>query len=193
MSTKKKNSLFNLTTTLLIIAGVAAFVLAEVYNVTLEPINQAKVQKKQTALKEVLPAFDNTTEVKLKSPDGTDSITMYIATQGTDTVGYAFETYTDKGFSGRFTFMVGFTPTGEIVNTKVLDQKETPGLGSKMTEDKFKNQFNGKNPETYKLAVKKDMGDVDAITASTISSRAYCDGLNRAYTLVKPYLKGGAK
>ncbi len=191
MSAKKKNSLFNLTSTLLIIAGIAAFVLAEIYTVTLEPINKAKTQKKEAALKEVLPAFDKTTEVRLKPEDSQDSITMFIATSGTDTVGYAFETYTDKGFSGRFTFMIGFNANGEIVNTKVLDHKETPGLGSKMTDDKFKNQFNGKNPETYKLAVKKDMGDVDAITASTITSRAFCDGITRAYNLLKPYLKGG--
>lgn len=191
MSSKKKNTLFNMTSTLLIIAGVAAFVLAEVYNVTLEPINQATLQKKEAALKEVLPAFDKTSEIKMKSPDGSDTMSMYVATQGADTVGFAFETYTDQGFSGRFTFMIGFTPTGDIVNTKVLDHKETPGLGSKMSDDKFKNQFNGKNPETYKLAVKKDMGDVDAITASTITSRAFCDGVTRAYTLLKPYLKGG--
>lgn len=191
MSAKKKNSLFNLTSTLLIIAGVAAFVLAEVYTVTLDPINDAKLKKKEAALKEVLPDFDKTSEVRLKPEDSNDSLSMFIATKGVDTVGYAFETYTDKGFSGRFTFMIGFTSTGEIVNTKVLDHKETPGLGSKMTDDKFKNQFNGKNPESYKLAVKKDMGEVDAITASTITSRAFCDGINRAYTLLKPYLKGG--
>lgn len=191
MSGKKKNSLFNMVSTLLIIAGVAAFVLAEVYNVTLEPISQATLKKKEDALKEVLPPFDKTSEIKLKSPDSDDSLTMYIAIQGSDTVGYALQTFTNKGFSGYISFMVGFTPTGEIFDTKMLEHKETPGLGSKMTEAKFKDQFKGKNPSSYKLAVKKDMGDVDAITASTISSRAYCDGISRAYTLVKPFLKGG--
>ena len=116
---------------------------------------------------------------------------MYIATKGNDTVGYALETYTDKGFSGHFTVMVGFNTKGEIVNTNVLEHKETPGLGSKMTDDKFKSQFNGKDPEKFKLMVKKDQGDVDAITASTITSRAFCDALTRAYSALKPFLKGG--
>ena len=63
----------------------------------------------------------------------------------------------------------------------VVDQKETPGLGTKITEEKFKSQFMGKNPSTFKLKVKKDGGDVDAITAATISSRAVCDAIERAY------------
>jgi electron transport complex protein RnfG len=63
----------------------------------------------------------------------------------------------------------------------VLEQKETPGLGTKMTEDKFLNQFKGINISDFKLAVKKDGGDVDALTGATISSRAFCDATQMAY------------
>ncbi|MGB4293017.1 MAG: FMN-binding protein [Bacteroidales bacterium] len=70
----------------------------------------------------------------------------------------------------------------------MLEQKETPGLGTKMTEPFFKDQFNGKNPANFKLKVKKDGGEVDAITAATITSRAFCDALERAYNTLK---KGG--
>ena len=77
--------------------------------------------------------------------------------------------------------MVGFKPDGSINNISVLDQKETPGLGTKMKEPKFKNQFLDKNPAIFTLKVKKDGGQVDAITAATISSRAYCDAVQKAY------------
>lgn len=188
---KNKNSLFNLVFSLTVISSVAALVLAIVYSMTLDPIQKTNNEKKANALKNVLPAFDKTSELKVKPEDATDSLTLYFATKGNDTVGYALETYTDKGFSGHFTVMVGFNTKGEIVNTKVLEHKETPGLGSKMTDDKFKSQFNGKDPEKFKLMVKKDQGDVDAITASTITSRAFCDALTRAYSALKPFLKGG--
>ena len=72
---------------------------------------------------------------------------------------------------------VGFDANGVICNTKVLSQAETPGLGAKCVEPAFSEQFKGFDPAQKNLAVKKDGGDVDAITASTITSRAYTDGL----------------
>ena len=69
--------------------------------------------------------------------------------------------------------MAGFLPNGSIHNVTVLQHKETPGLGTKMSEPKFSDQFPGKNPANFSLKVKKDGGQVDAITAATISQRAY--------------------
>lgn len=71
--------------------------------------------------------------------------------------------------------MVGFLPDGTIHRVETLSHNETPGLGDKIDRSKsdFSVQFEGKNPRTFRLAVRKDGGDVDAITASTISSRAY--------------------
>lgn len=79
--------------------------------------------------------------------------------------------------------MVGFLPDGTIHRVETLSHNETPGLGDKIDRSKsdFSVQFEGKNPRTFRLAVRKDGGDVDAITASTISSRAYADALTRAY------------
>jgi electron transport complex protein RnfG len=79
----------------------------------------------------------------------------------------------------------------------VLSQKETPGLGDKM-KTKWKDQFNGKNPKEFNMKVKKDGGEVDAITASTITSRAFCDATQKAYdAYIKNFEvqenKGGAK
>ncbi len=70
-------------------------------------------------------------------------------------VGYAVNTYTNKGFSGYINLMVGFKPDGTIFNISVLQQKETPGLGTKMTESGFKDQFNDKNPAEFQLKGKE--------------------------------------
>jgi electron transport complex protein RnfG len=104
--------------------------------------------------------------------------------KGSDYSGSAVQTYTDNGFSGRFTLMVGFMPDGSISNIEVLEHKETPGLGTKMALPAFKDQFKGvklSDLQGEKIQVKKDGGQVDAITAATISSRAFCDAVTRAY------------
>ena len=79
--------------------------------------------------------------------------------------------------------MVGFAPDGQILNIRVLEQAETPGLGTKMVDagNPLEKSFVGRNPAQMKLGVKKDGGDVDALTAATISSRAYVDAVSRAY------------
>ena len=114
-----------------------------------------------------------------------DSLDIYPAKKDSVIVGYAVNTYTKKGFSGNINLMAGFKPDGTIFNISVLEQKETPGLGTKMTEPGFKDQFNDKNPSSFALKVKKDGGQVDAITAATISSRAFCDAVQRAYNTLQ--------
>ena len=114
----------------------------------------------------VAPAFDNHPgeENFSVAADG-DSVYFYIARKGNDTVGYAAETFSNKAFGGTLKLLVGFSPDGTINDIAVLEHKETPGLGDKMTKAKsdWSYQFNGKNPGNYKLQVKKDGGDVDAI------------------------------
>jgi electron transport complex protein RnfG len=126
---------------------------------------------------------------KLPTDEG-DSLEIYPAKKDSIIVGYAVNTNTNKGFSGNISLMAGFKPDGTIINISVLDQKETPGLGTKMAEPLFKDQFNDKNPSEFSLKVKKDGGPVDAISAATISSRAFCDAVQRAYTTLQ---KGGLK
>ncbi len=189
MGKKIESNLKNMILSLALISLAASAALGMVYNLTKGPIEQANKAKEVSAITEVLPAFDNDPTASAKEAEG---LTLYKGAQAEQPVGVAIKTFTDKGFSGYFSLMVGFLPDGSIHNISVLDQKETPGLGSKMKEDKFKNQFLGKNPETYKLLVKKDGGDVDAITAATISSRAYCDAVQKAYDLWKAQLTEGS-
>ncbi|MDD3108732.1 MAG: RnfABCDGE type electron transport complex subunit G [Alistipes sp.] len=183
-----KSTLKNMILTLLVITLIASAAVGLVYQVTAGPIAQAKQEKVTTAIAAVLPAFDNQPgETRTEYPVDGGTLTLYTATQGADTVGYAIETFTMKGFGGEIRLMVGFLKDGTIHSVETLSHNETPGLGNKIERSKsdFSVQFEGKNPADFKLSVRKDGGDVDAITASTISSRAYTDAVNRAYTLLQ--------
>jgi electron transport complex protein RnfG len=183
-----KNMLLSLT---LISLGASA-ALGYVYEFTKEPIEVSKMNKKLDAIKLVVPAFTNNPNeemYKLPTADG-DSLEVYPAKKDNEVIGLAVKTYSKKGFSGQIVLMAGFKPDGTIINITVLEQKETPGLGTKMAEPAFKNQFMEKNPADYTLKVKKDGGKVDAITAATISSRAFCDAVRKASDAIT---KGGHK
>ncbi|MBT8271616.1 MAG: FMN-binding protein, partial [Bacteroidia bacterium] len=88
------------------------------------------------------------------------------------------------GYNGLIKIMVGFDPDGTIRNIAVLEQKETPGLGTKIKNEKFIRQFRGKHPSTFDLRVKKDKGEVDAITGATITTRAYGEAVQLAYDIL---------
>ncbi|MDD4576654.1 MAG: RnfABCDGE type electron transport complex subunit G [Bacteroidales bacterium] len=183
---KDNSNIINMSVTLFLITAISAVVLASVFSLTKEPIAQAKAQKLETAVKNVMPEFDRLEQKEVPAFDMPDKkLLLNIAYKGDEIVGYAINSYTNKGFAGDINVMVGLLIDGTINDTYVLEHKETPGLGSKMSDDKFKNQFKGLNPATKKLFVKKDGGDVDAITAATISSRAFCDALIRAVETLK--------
>ncbi len=183
MAAKKESNFVNMVLTLFAVTAFAALALGAVYVITKKPIEIAKKQKQEAAIRQVLPAFDSLKVMMLPDAMGNDSLQFNVATKDGKLIGVAIKTYTNKGFGGRFDVMVGFLPNGTINNTSVLDMKETPGLGTNIMHKNsdFPNQFHGKNPASFKLKVKKDGGDVDAITAATISSRAFCDALSRAY------------
>ncbi|PKP52773.1 MAG: hypothetical protein CVT92_07285 [Bacteroidetes bacterium HGW-Bacteroidetes-1] len=182
MAGKKESSFFNMLSTLFVITVVSALALGSVYNLTKGPIELAKQKKQEEAIKLVLPAFDRLEKIQVKSALEDDSLQFNLAYQADEVVGVAVNSFTKKGFGGTIKVMVGFLPDGTINNTSVLEHKETPGLGDKMQKNKsdWSNQFNGKNPVSFKLKVKKDGGDIDAITAATISSRAFSDAVQRA-------------
>lgn len=169
---------------LLTIALISAASLGYVYGLTKNKIDLAREAKKLKAIEEVVIAgYDNSPTndmFTIPTVDG-GKLEVYPAKNGNEITSLAIKSYTTTGFSGEVWLMVGLLPDGAINKISVLDQKETPGLGTKMTEDKFKVQFFGKNPAQFILKVKKDGGDVDAITAATISSRAFSDAVDRAY------------
>ena len=172
-----QSSFKNMVLCLLAICLVCSGLLAGVYALTAEPIAAAAAAKNEAAIKEVLPAEAVTIEEErtVEFEGASYAYNLAYDEQG-NTVGCAINV-TPVGFGGPIVIKVGFDANGVICNTKVLSQAETPGLGAKCVEPAFSEQFKGFDPAKKNLAVKKDGGDVDAITASTITSRAYTDGL----------------
>ena len=189
---KTESTFKNMVISLLLIAGASSACLGFVYEFTKGPIELSNLNKKVNAIKQVVPEFTNNPyDEMFRLPTGEgDSLDVFPAKKDSIIVGYAVNTYTADGFSGNIFLMAGFKPDGTIINITVLDHKETPGLGTKMADPQFKDQFMEKNPAEFSLTVRKDGGPVDAITAATISSRAFCDAVQRAYnTLQKGDLK----
>lgn len=189
---KTESSFRNMVLSLTLISLFASACLGFVYELTKEPIALSVLNKKLDAIRQVVPEFTNDPngEMFLLPTGEGDSLEVYPAKKDGEVTGYAVNTYTEKGFSGRIALMAGFKPDGTIINITVLEHKETPGLGTKMTEPEFKDQFLEKNPNQFALKVRKDGGPVDAITAATISSRAFCDAVQRAYNTLQ---EGGIK
>ena len=172
-----KSSFANMTVCLLAICLVCSGLLAGVYALTAEPIAAAAAAKNEAAIMEVLPSSAVTIEEERTIDFEGASYAYNLAyDEKGDVVGCAINV-SPVGFGGPIAIKVGFDRNGVICNTKVLSQAETPGLGAKCVEPSFSDQFKGWDPAQKNLAVKKDGGDVDAITASTITSRAYADGL----------------
>ena len=183
MAKKKESTLINMLVALLVIAAVSGGVLGLVYGVTKDTIAEVDQKKNEAAIKAVLPLENVTYKAD----------TMQFTYEGVNTTfpcnlafdangnfqGAAVKT-SEGGFGGKIDMMVGFLADGTIKGTSVLSHAETPGLGANMT-GKFKDQFVDKNPNGFKLIVKKDGGDVDAITAATITSRAFSKAVDKAY------------
>lgn len=182
MAKKLESTLINMTLSLVLISMVMSAALGFVYLKTKGPIEAASRQKEIAAIKQVLPEFDSDPSAGKTEKDG---VIVYQVSKQNKLVGFAIKSFTDKGFGGHVEIMAGFLPNGSINKVVVLINKETPGLGTKMTDPKFSDQFLGKNPADFILKIKKDGGKVDAITAATVSSRAYCDALQRAFNTLK--------
>ncbi len=192
MAGKKESTFANMFISLFVISLVAGFSLGSVYNLTKAPIAAAAAKKMEDALKTVLPDFDSISAGKLKSAVDNDSLQVFTAYKAGQLSGWAVKTSSKKGFGGEIILMAGFKPDGSIQNISVLEHKETPGLGDKMQASKsdFYRQFIDKNPKTFTLKVIKDGGKVDAITAATISSRAYTEAVNRAWQTIMQNREG---
>ena len=173
----------NMVLALTVICLVCAALLGLVQHVTAGPIARTDQQKENAAIAAVVPAFDNEPSAE-KTAVG-ESV-VFTARSGEDIVGYAIKVRTG-GFGGTLVMMVGFTPDGTVYNTSVLSHSETPGLGAKITDEGVapRAQVIGKNPATTVMDVKKYHGDIDAITASTITSRAFLKGITIAYDVFR--------
>ena len=196
---KIESSLLNMVLVLTGVAVVMGAILAYVNHLTEGPIAQQKEKALADGIKAVM-VCDNlvvakTDEVKQNDAKGKEMVyTIYQVkdAQGKD-LGAAVES-TTMGFGGDLKVLVGFDPEGKILGYTLLEHAETPGLGAKA--DKWfqqgeKGNIIGKSP-AEPLTVSKDGGQVDAITASTITSRAFLLAVNNAYNAYKATPVDGA-
>lgn len=184
-----KSTLKNMVLCLFGTTLICSAVLAGVYAVTKEPIEETNKAILTASISKVLPEGGEISDAQTCEVGGQPSECWFSMKDG-QMVGVAVKS-TVVGFGGPLTIMVGILPDGTIYNTSVLSHSETPGLGAKCTDENFFGQFKGWNPEQKKLLVKKDGGDVDAITASTITSRAYTLAVQNAlYALTTLPLEG---
>jgi electron transport complex protein RnfG len=193
---KLESSLKNMVMSLAIISFGASAILGGVYVLTKKPIEDAAELKKTNAIKEVLPQNNNmkigkAVEVTLDSYS--EKFIVYPAFENDKLIAAAVETFDNNGYGGQITSMVGFDAEGNIVNYAILAMSETPGLGEKVTswfKTKRNNQdIRGKKPSEESFKVSKDGGEIDAITASTITSRAFLSSVKTAYNVFIEYQK----
>ncbi len=187
---KLESSMSNMVICLSLVTLIASALLCGTYAITKEPIEKTIKNDKATAIKNVLPdkkaELGEAKEIELEGYK--DAFIIYPATINGELVGAAVETYDNNGYGGKIKVMVGLAKDGTVSDYSILETAETPGLGLKAEEwFRTKGDIRGKNPATTKFVVNKDGGDIDAITASTITSRAFLSAVQKAYESFMKY------
>ena len=179
-----KSTLRNMVLCLTLVCLVCAAILGGIYALTFEPIRQANENILKASIGAVLPEGVEIGALETFESEG-QSFEYYPAVKDGESVAYAVKSST-IGFGGPLSLMVGVLKDGTVFNTSVLTCNETPGLGAKCQEvaSHFRTQFQGFGADKS-LKVTKDGGDVDAITASTITSRAYALAVSNAVAVVR--------
>ena len=182
------NKTLNLVVILTLTCVIAALSMALADRLTEGRIDTQKKMEKVSSIKNILPPFDNDPLADKKEIDGE---TFYIGKKAGKLTGIALEVE-GEGYSGGIRIMVGIDPTGTITGVEILEQLETPGLGARIEDDTFRAQFKGKSLTNSKLveghlAVKKDNGDIDALTGATVSSRGVTEAVDKALNIFQQY------
>lgn len=192
MAEQRPSTFFNMLLTLGLVTLVSAFALGYVYDWTEEPIAAARLARQMRAINEVLGEYDNDPVVdafKIAGLPEDDSLTVFPGYVEGELAGMAIQTYSNKGYTTRIWLMAGFDVQGIIRDVVILEHKETPGLGSKMADPKFKDQFKDLDPGEDDIRVVKDGGRIDAISGATISSRAVSEAVQLAYDSYKQHTR----
>ena len=205
---KLESSLTNMLLVLTLVSVVAAFLLAFVNNVTSTTIAKINEETLNAGIKSVLCVGAD--EQIVTTEKDVDGFTVYEVSRDGSWIGTAVKSTDKSGFGGDIVVLVGFDADGKIKGYEVLSHAETPGLGARMgewfrtaTSGEVKevsalgklffgkpdpagsHNIIGRNIADGELKVSKDGGDIDAITASTITSRAFLNAVNNAYKVFK--------
>ena len=182
---KLESTWYNMACVLTGISLVAGVALASVNKMTKDTIQELNDKREQAAIAQVLGGGD----VKVQKVDTivVSDNNYIVMNAGQKGVAVKAVDPQNASFGGGLTIMVGISPAGEVLGYNVLETHETPGLGAKAAlwfQKGEKGDIIGKDP-AEPLTVSKDGGKVDAITASTITSRAFLLAVNNAYTAFK--------
>lgn len=213
---KLQSNILNMALVLTLIAVVAAGLLAWVNNVTSGPIEEINNLAIENGIKSVILG-DRDIQFTVEAPVEQDGFVFHnVNDMNGNLIGTAVESTDKNGFGGALKVMVGFDPEGVILGYTVLDHSETPGLGAQADgwfrqksadvqeqpavvnvllgapEKPGNHNIIGMNPGDDMMIVSKDGGDVDAITASTITSKAFLRAVNAAYKAVFGYTAADA-
>lgn len=184
---------------------VLGFLLGIVYEVTKEPIAKVNYEKQQNAFKQVFSNADKFEAVEFDKEealtlmeengfkDSIDDVQAALDTSG-DVLGYVITVTAKDGSQGTITFSVGIQNDGTVNGYSITSISETPGLGMKAkTDEKFYGQFENMNVDSFvvvKQEITKD-GEIEAISGSTITSKAMANGCNAAICYFNTKLEGG--
>ncbi len=194
-----KSNMLTMTLSLTVIACCVGAALSLVHDITAEPIAMQQQALRDDALRAVMPlpegaSFAPAVDITVDGDSRPVALYPAISADGS-LLGAAIETWTLDGFAGEITVMAGIDAKGRITGYRILQSGETPGLG-----DKAAYWFQAENRtgevdaasgasarhgrsiigSTAPLAVSKDGGAIDGITAATITSRAFLGAINRA-------------
>lgn len=174
---------------LLIITSIAAFVLGITNDVTQAIIQERLELANIESIKALLEEAEDFNRVEDVTAAGI--VEVYEGSKGGSIVGYTVKTE-QNGYGGKVEILIGISIDGEIVGVKIGQHTETPGLGSKVADASFVNQYVGK-ATTNEFAVTKDQpagdADIQSVSGATVSSRAVTNGVNSAVKLFEDVLK----
>ncbi len=181
---KLQSTFLNMMLVLSCITLIGAYTLATVYSTTLDTIQKTNKKKQLNQIESVLPPHFLVDTVPVSIKEGDEVLKVFKAYDKVgNLVGAAVESSSNTGYKSRINIIVGFDKSAKLINYNVQNHDETLGLGSRMQEwfRTGKSSIIGKNMNSCNLSVSKDGGEVDAITAATISSRAFLFAVRNAY------------
>ena len=185
---KKQSGIASLVIVLAVICLVSAAILGLVNKVTVGPIQANTEKTVQESLRTVMPIdgdYEDVTDQYSGDPVTVDVTGVSVPVKAVYKAaeeGYVVETMSPNGFGGALDMMAGVDNDGNVTGIAIISHAETSGLGSKSTDPEWQAQFKGVNGT---IGVTKDGYQINAITGSTITSRAVCDGVNAAIAVVE--------
>ena len=174
---------------------VLGLILGVVYGITKGPIDQVNYEKTQSAYKQVFEdadSFEEYADFDTAAADDIEAVNTALDASG-NPLGYVLTVTAKDGSQGSITFSVGIQNDGTVNGYSITSISETPGLGMKAQEEPFYSQFEGKNVDSFTVVKSTPSADneIEAISGSTITSKAMANGVNACLTYFHSVLEGG--